>query len=80
MEHDGCKGCAFERNSDHKYPCIRCEGTKEGDLYKKITWAEKIRTMNNEELAILISKLTYTSGHPAIMILRWLESGYKEDQ
>ena len=76
MEHNGCEGCAFESLSEHEYPCIMCNGTKEADF----TRADKIRCMNNEELAILIYKLTHTSGHPAVMILRWLESGYKEDQ
>lgn len=80
MEHNGCEGCAYESNGFHSYPCDVCTGTKQGDFYKKITWADKIRSMNNEELAILISKLTYTSGHAAVMILRWLESDYKEDQ
>lgn len=80
MEHDGCKGCAYEFCSGHLYPCNICTGTRLRDFYKKMSWAEKIRCMNNEELAILISKLTYTSGHAAVMILRWLESDYKEDQ
>lgn len=79
MEHNGCEGCAYEFCSGHFYPCNICTGTKKGDFYKKITWADKIRCMDNEELAILIYKLTY-GGKDAVTILKWLESGYKEDQ
>ena len=39
MEHDGCKGCKYERQSQHLEPCISCEGTKNDDYYKKdYTW------------------------------------------
>lgn len=58
MEHNGCEGCSFESLSEHELPCIRCNGTKEADFYKKITWVEKIRTMTDEELAVFLTSLT----------------------
>lgn len=79
MEHNGCKGCAYEFCSGHFYPCNICTGTKQRDFYKKITWADKIRCMDNEELAILIYKLTY-GGKDAVTILKWLESDYEESE
>lgn len=50
MEHDGCKGCRYEReNSDS----IHCQGCKQNavDKYAKMTNADKIRSMTDEELA-----------------------------
>lgn len=79
MEHNGCKGCAYEFCSGHLYPCNICTGTKQRDFYKKMSWADKIRCMDNEELAILIYKLTY-GGKDAVTILKWLESDYKESE
>ena len=57
MEHDGCKGCKYERQSQNLEPCISCEGTKKGDHYKKITYGDKIRAMSDEELAELLYSL-----------------------
>ena len=54
MEHDGCKGCKYERQSQHLEPCISCEGTKNGDHYKKITHGDEIRFMSDGELAELL--------------------------
>ena len=44
----------YESQSQHLEPCISCEGTKKGDHYKKITHADKIRAMSDEELAELL--------------------------
>lgn len=50
MEHDGCKGCRYEKeNADSVY----CQGCKQNavDKYAKKTNADRIREMTNEELA-----------------------------
>ena len=54
MEHDGCKGCKYERQSQNLEPCISCEGTKKGDHYKKITHGDENRAMSDGELAELL--------------------------
>ena len=54
MEHDECKGCKYESQSQHLEPCISCDGTKTGDHYKKITHGDKIRAMSDGELAELL--------------------------
>lgn len=57
MEHDGCKGCAYERDGKHGEHCGVCEGTKQGDMYKRATNADRIRAMSDEELAEFIREL-----------------------
>lgn len=57
MEHDGCKGCRYEReNADS----VHCKGCKQNavDKYAKKTNADRIREMTNEELAELLLKVT----------------------
>ncbi|MCI7040575.1 MAG: hypothetical protein MR992_00310 [Lachnospiraceae bacterium] len=52
MRHDGCKGCAYENESITGKHCLYCDGTKQGDMYKRATNADRIRTMSDEELAM----------------------------
>ena len=57
MEHDGCVGCKYENESpDSKY----CMGCKQNaiDKYTPMTNADKIRSMSDEELAELLTKIT----------------------
>lgn len=50
MEHDGCKGCRYENKTEDS---IYCKGCKQNavDKYVKMTNADKIRNMTDEELA-----------------------------
>lgn len=50
MEHDGCKGCRYERENSGS---VNCQGCKQNavDKYVKMTNADRIREMTNEELA-----------------------------
>ena len=48
-EHDGCKGCAYVSRGEHEMPCIKCVQNA-SDNYKRMTNADRIRTMSNEEL------------------------------
>ena len=53
MEHDGCKGCKYEkRSADSK----ECQGCKQNavDKYTRMTNADRIRSMSDEELAAFI--------------------------
>lgn len=50
-EHDGCKGCRYELQDEHLEPCFHCDGTKQGDRYTRMTNADRIRSMSDEELA-----------------------------
>lgn len=54
MEHDGCKGYKYERQSQHLEPCISCDGTKNGDNYIKISHGDEIRFMSDRELTELL--------------------------
>lgn len=57
MEHDGCKGCAYESESVTGKHCVYCEGTKQGDMYKRATNADRIRSMSDEELAKFLNNI-----------------------
>lgn len=50
FEHDGCKGCRYENETEDS---IYCKGCKQNavDKYVKKTNADRIREMTNEELA-----------------------------
>lgn len=56
MEHDGCKGCKNEHcSADSK----ECQGCKQNavDKYTRMTNADRIRSMSDEELAEHFSNL-----------------------
>ena len=50
MEHDGCKGCKYEKCSEDSKECM---GYKQNavDKYTRMTQADHIRSMTDEELA-----------------------------
>lgn len=50
MEHDGCKGCKYEKCSEDSKECM---GYKQNavDKYTRMTQADHIRSMSDEELA-----------------------------
>ena len=49
-EHDGCKGCAYVSRGEHEAPCVKCMQNA-SDNYKRMTNADRIRSMSDEELA-----------------------------
>ena len=56
MEHDGCVGCKYEKESpDSKY-CLGCKQNAI-DKYTPMTNADKIRNMSDEELAEFLSSI-----------------------
>ena len=50
MEHDGYKGCKYEHCSMESKDCMGCKQNAV-DKYKRMTQADRIRAMSNEEFA-----------------------------
>lgn len=50
MEHDGCKGCKYEHCSPESKECQGCKRNAV-DKYTRMTNADRIRSMSDEELA-----------------------------
>ena len=50
MEHDGCKGCKYENCSMESKECLGCKQNAV-DRYSRMTQADRIRSMDIEELA-----------------------------
>ena len=82
MEHDGCKGCKNEHcSADSK----ECQGCKQNavDKYTRMTNADRIRAMSDEELADFIEMKQFfalanngTDGEEHT--LKWLQSEVEE--
>ena len=77
-EHDGCKGCAYVSSGEHEAPCIKC-AQNASDNYKRMTNADRIRTISDEELADFIEMKQFfalanngTDGEE--YTLKWLQS------
>ena len=77
-EHDGCKGCAYVYVGEHEMPCVKCVQNA-SDNYKRMTNADRIRNMNDEELADFIEMKQFfalanngTDGEERT--LKWLQS------
>lgn len=56
MEHDGCKGCKYEKCSMESKECMGCKQNSV-DKYKRMTQGDRIRSMSDEELAEFIRNL-----------------------
>ena len=77
-EHGGCKGCAYVSRGEHEVPCVKCVQNA-SDNYKRMTNADRIRNMNDEELADFIEMKQFfalanngTDGEERT--LKWLQS------
>ena len=57
MEHDGCKGCKYENCNPESKECMGCKQNAV-DKYKRMTQADRIRSMSDEELAEWFSTVT----------------------
>ena len=63
MERDGCVGCKYEHeDSDSKY-CVNCKQNAI-DKYQRMTNADRIRNMSDEELAEDRIKTIYIESIP----------------
>ena len=56
MEHDGCKLCKYENCSMESKECMGCKQNAV-DKYIRITNADSIRSMSDEELAEFLCKV-----------------------
>ena len=81
-EHDGCKGCAYVSRGEHEAPCAKC-AQNASDNYKRMTNADQIRAMSDEELADFIEMKQFfalanngTDGEE--YTLKWLQSEAEE--
>ena len=81
-EHDGCKGCAYVSRGEHEEPCAKC-AQNASDNYKRMTNADRIRAMSDEELADFIEMKQFfalanngTDGEE--YTLKWLQSEVEE--
>ena len=52
-KRDGCKGCKYESESEHSEYCTGCTQNAV-DKYVRKTNADRIRSMGDEELAMVI--------------------------
>ena len=57
MEHDGCKLCKYEHCSPESKECQGCKQNAV-DKYTRMTNADRIRSMSDEELAEWLTKIT----------------------
>ena len=83
MEHDGCKLCKYENCSMESKECIGCKQNAV-DKYTRMTNADRIRSMSDEELADFIEMKQFfalanngTDGEE--YTLKWLQSEVEVD-
>lgn len=82
MEHDGCKLCKYENCSMESKECMGCKQNSV-DKYKRMTQADHIRSMSDDELADFIEMKQFfalanngTDGEE--YTLKWLKSEVEE--
>lgn len=56
MQHDGCVGCMYEKEPLESGYCVGCKQNAI-DKYKRMTNADRIRQMTDDDLAHFISGL-----------------------
>ena len=64
MEHDGCVGCKYENEEPNSKYCLGCTQNAI-DKYTPMTNADRIRNMNDEELAKFIRAVECCSRYSA---------------
>lgn len=88
MEHDGCVGCMYDKEPCESGYCLGCKQNAI-DKYKRMTNADRIRKMTNEELADFIESIDCPPccsrsigdeyvGYTTEDLLEWLESEVRE--
>ena len=78
MERDGCVGCKYEHEDLDSQYCIGCKQNAI-DKYKRMTNADKIRSMSDAELAKFLTSATDDAQRDALthcdyQWLDWLQS------
>ena len=73
MEHDGCKGCKYENCSPESEECQGCKQNAI-DKYTRMTNADRIRSMSDEELAEFLANFTWDNEPTKKETYEWLQS------
>ena len=77
MEHDGCKLCKYENCSMESKECIGCKQNSV-DKYKRMTQADRIRSMSDEELAEFLANFAWDNEPTKKETYEWLQSEVEE--
>ena len=94
MVYTGCDNCKYDSKRTDEYPCNECiHGASVKEHYKPMTNADRIRNMNDEELAEFLVKVNSTIQNCMIVdckcegvpnrdckdcFLEWLQAEVKE--
>ena len=73
MEHDGCKGCKYEHCSPESKECQGCKQNAV-DKYTRMTNADRIRSMSDEELAEFLANFAWDNEPTKKETYEWLQS------
>ena len=76
-EHDGCKGCKYEKCSMESKECMGCKQNSV-DKYKRMTQADRIRYMSDEELAEFLVNFAWDNEPKKKETYEWLQSEVEE--
>ena len=79
MEHDGCKLCKYEHCSMESKECSGCTQNAT-DKYKRMTNADRIRSMSDEELADFLMDVSMGMlfDKKVMNVETWLQSEVEE--
>lgn len=73
MEHDGCKLCKYENYSIESKECVGCKQNAV-DKYTRMTNADRIRSMSDEELAEFLANFAWDNEPGVDETFKWLQS------
>ena len=73
MKHDGCKLCKYEHCSMESKECLGCTQNAT-DKYKRMTNADRIRSMSDEELAEFLANFAWDNEPTKKETYEWLQS------
>ena len=73
MEHDGCKLCKYEHCSPESKECQGCKQNAI-DKYTRMTNADRIRSMSDEELAEFLANFAWDNEPTKKETYEWLQS------
>ena len=83
MEHDGCVGCKYKHEDSDSQYCIGCKQNAI-DKYKRMTNADRIRNMSDEELAEFLNDIKdndffmWETNRKYNGFIKWLQSESEE--
>ena len=58
-----CSRCKFQRRSNLELPCLECTGNRAIDYFKPMTNADRMRNMDDDELAEFLLEVNNTIPH-----------------